>query len=66
MKSVMIDNLSDSPKDEVLMIVTKEDEDLVNELCQCANDVNVTLEEYLVWSLSNPLPEKFLILLYQV
>ncbi|CAG7722265.1 unnamed protein product [Allacma fusca] len=66
MKSVLLDNLSDTPKDEILMVVTRNDEDLVSDLVQSANDVNITLEEYLVWSLSNPLPEKFLVLIYQV
>ncbi len=67
MKSVLIENLSDNPKDEIITVLTKDDIIIVNELLETATSSNgITLEEYLVWSLSNPLPEVFLTLIYQV
>lgn len=67
MKSVLIENLSDNPKDEVVAVLTKENGLIISEILETAtSSVGIALEEYLVWSLSNPLPEVFLTLIYQV
>lgn len=75
MKSVLVETLSDNPKEEIIAILTKDDDIIVGEILSSAlaSAVNsnsksdgITLEEYLVWSLSNPLPEVFLTLIYQV
>lgn len=82
MKSVLMETLSDTnPKDEIVAAVTKDNAVYLEEIKSNAiggmdsssNNANtaggggmMTLEEYLVWSLSNPLPEQFLTLIYQV
>ena len=67
MKLVMQDNLTDSPSEDVIMILTRDDEQIVEDIFMSAvSGEGMTLEEYLVWSLSNRLPEQFLALVYQV
>jgi len=67
MKSVLVENLPDNPKEDVIFVLTKDDKSIVEGMIQSATSTTgMTLEEYLVWSLSNPLPEVFLTLIYQV
>lgn len=67
MKLVMQENLSDSPSDDVILMLTKDDEEILEEVFTIAvSGEGLSLEEYLVWSLSNRLPEQFLALIYQV
>jgi hypothetical protein len=67
MKFVLVENLADNPKDDVIAVLTREDVFIVDDILKCATSIGgLTLEEYLVWSLSNPLPEVFLTLIYQV
>lgn len=70
MKLVLEENtMNDGDKEDILSCVLSiDDESLVQEvLSQSSSPMEgMTLEEYLVWSLSNPLPEQFLLLIYQV
>lgn len=75
MKSVLMETMSETnPKDEIVLAVTKDNAVYIEEITNNANNgisgggdnSGMTLEEYLVWSLSNPLPEQFLTLIYQV
>lgn len=67
MKSVLRENLPENPKEDLIIVLTKDDRLIVEELLKSAISLNgITLEEYLVWSLSSPLPEVFLTLIYQV
>lgn len=63
----------DQMREDVISILTKEDGQIVQEILKSATTTDtsngrggISLEEYLVWSLSNPLPEVFLTLIYQV
>jgi hypothetical protein len=67
MKSVLVENLPENPKDDLILVLTKDDRIIVDEMIKSATSIiGMILEEYLVWSLSNPLPEVFLTLIYQV
>lgn len=73
MKSVMMEALTDTnPKEEFISAINKSTSSYIDEMrsipgiSERANGGIMTLEEYLVWSLSNPLPEQFLTLIYQV
>ncbi|CAL8129565.1 unnamed protein product [Orchesella dallaii] len=67
LKSVLRETMSDNAKDDILAAVLKDDFIYMNEIKNTiVSQSGMTLEEYLVWSLSNPLPEQFLTLIYQV
>jgi len=68
MKSVLLETLPDNKKDEVVAAIFRDDCTYLNEIKNTvASPSGMTLEEYLVWSLSNPpLPDQFLTLIYQV
>jgi hypothetical protein len=66
MKSVMLENLSSNPSDDVIFTLTKDDSQIVEEIFGRVRGEAMTVLEYLEWSLTSQLPEQFLALIYQV
>jgi len=66
MKSVVRENLPETPTEEVTFSLMKQDSEIVEEIFQKVRGEAMTVVEYLEWSLTNPFPEQFLALIYQV